>query len=88
MQSPKARNLGLRRICLCLQIRFPKSSLLLEDHQANILSTADGLRHHCKLGGGSASIPGTSVYRGGSSDGQNDHSRIVLPPETGEQLSL
>jgi hypothetical protein len=29
-----------------------------------ILSTAESLRRHCKLGGGSASISGTSVYRG------------------------
>ena len=31
--------------------------------RANILSTADSLHHHCKLGGGCASIPGTSVYK-------------------------
>ena len=43
-------------------IKFDPS--LPEDHRANILSTADILRHHCKLGGGSASISGTSVYRG------------------------
>jgi hypothetical protein len=29
-----------------------------------LVSTADSLRHHCKLGGGSASISGTSLYRG------------------------
>ncbi len=38
-------------------------SPLPEDHRVNILSTADSLRHHCKLGGGSASISGTNVYR-------------------------
>ena len=47
----------------------------------------------CKPGGGCISIPCTSVYRrpkwvGRSSDGPNEHSRIVLPQETGEQPSL
>jgi hypothetical protein len=37
---------------------------------------------------GSASIPGASIYRGstrvgGSSDGQDEQRRIVLPSETG-----
>ena len=41
----------------------------------------------------SASIPGTSVYRGSKwgrrvVDVQDEPSRIVLPPETGEQPSL
>jgi hypothetical protein len=89
-----------------------EQTLLGAYHRANILSTADSLRsfrHHCKLGGGSASIPGTSVYRGSKWVGeslmmmmmsfifscrtkqrrpQDEGSRIVLPPETGEQLSL
>jgi hypothetical protein len=52
----KVPNLGL-----CV-LKF--DSPLPEDHRVNILSTADSPRHHCKLGGGSASIPGTSVYRG------------------------
>jgi hypothetical protein len=43
-------------------------SPLPEDHRVNTLSTADSLRHHCKLGGGSASIPGTSVYCQGKFD--------------------
>jgi hypothetical protein len=100
----KVRKLGLKTICLCPLIR------------ANILSTADSLRHHCKLGGDSASISDTSVSAsisgtrhwsrfdlmlsrssilgsgvGGSSDGQDEQSRIILvilPPETGEQPSL
>ena len=68
-------------------------SPLPEDHRVNILSTADSLCHHCKLGGGSASIPGTNVYRRSKwgrriVDDQNEQSRIVLPPETGEQPSL
>ena len=46
-------------ICV-LTFDFP----LPEHHRANILSTAYSLRHQCKLGGGSASISGTSVYRG------------------------
>ena len=68
---------------------------LPEDFRVNTLSTADSLRHHCKPGGGSASIPSPApVSTGGrsrvgrSSDGHNEHSRIVLPPETGEQPSL
>jgi len=46
---------------LILVLKF--DSPLPEDHRVNTLSTADSLRHHCKLGGGSDSIPGTSVYR-------------------------
>jgi hypothetical protein len=38
-------------------------SPLPKDNRVNILSTADSLRHHCKLGGDSASISCTSVYR-------------------------
>ena len=53
----KVRNSELWAI-VRLQIRFP-----IEDRSANTLSTADRLRHHCKLGGDSASIPGTSAYR-------------------------
>ena len=53
----KVRTLGLLTICLCPQIRFPPP----EGHRSNTLSTVDSLRHHCKLGGGSASIPSTSV---------------------------
>jgi len=52
----KVRNLGP-----CV-LKF--DSPLPEDHRTHILSTADSPRHHCKLGGGSASISGTSVYRG------------------------
>jgi hypothetical protein len=57
------------------------------------LSTADSLRHHCKLGGAPPRSP-APVSTGGrrgvgkSSDGHDEHSRIVLPPETGEQPSL
>ena len=63
------------------------------DHSANTPSTADSPRHYCQLGGGSASIPGTSVTEdrsgvGGSTDSQHEQSRIVLPPETGEQPVL
>ena len=47
--------LGWKEGVVC-DLKF--DSLLPEDHRANILSTADSLRHHCKLGGGSASIPG------------------------------
>jgi hypothetical protein len=54
----KVRNLELWANSSCLQIRFPP-----QDCTANTLSTADRLRHHCKLGGDSASIPGTSAYR-------------------------
>jgi len=41
------------------------SLAVIDYHRVNILSTADILCHHCKLGGGSASIRvlGTSVYR-------------------------
>jgi hypothetical protein len=61
VQSPsdfdgKVRNLGPRV--------FKFDSPLHEDHRSNILTTADGPRHRCNLGGGSASISGTSVYRG------------------------
>ena len=56
----KVRNLGPVFFVCVLKFDSP----LPEDHRLNILSTADSLRHHCKLGGGSASIPGTSVYRG------------------------
>jgi len=52
----KVRNLGP-----CV-LKF--DSPLPEDHRANILSTADSRRLHCKLGGGSASISGISIYRG------------------------
>ena len=80
-----------RGLGLCVWV--PKFDFPLpehKDHRVNTLSTADTLHHHCKLGGGSASIPGTSVYGGRSgverlSDGHNECSRIVLPPETGEQ---
>jgi hypothetical protein len=51
----KVRNLGP---CVL------KFDSLPENHRAHILSTADSPRHHCKLGGGSASITGTTVYRG------------------------
>jgi len=67
-------------------------SPLPEDLRANILSTADSLRHHCKLCGGSASILGTSVYRGskwvgGSSTAKT--SKVGLsPPETGKKPLL
>jgi len=38
------------------------NSPLPEDHRAHIILTADSSRHHhCKLGGCSASISGTSV---------------------------
>jgi hypothetical protein len=53
----KVRNFGLGQFVCVLKFDSPPT----EDHQAHILSTADSLRHHCKLGGGSASIPGTSV---------------------------
>ena len=43
--------LALTCVCVCVCVRV------------NTLSTADSLRRHCKLGRGSASIPGTSVYR-------------------------
>jgi hypothetical protein len=46
-----------------LSVDLSLAELRPEDHRASILSTADSLRYHCKLGGGSASIPGTSVYR-------------------------
>jgi hypothetical protein len=64
VQSPsdfdgKVRNLGPRTFVRVLKFDSP----LPEDHRVNTLSTADSLRHHCKPGGGSASIPGTSVYR-------------------------
>ena len=52
----KVRNLGP-----CV-LKF--ESPLPENHRANILSTADSPLHHCNLGGGSASISCTSVYRG------------------------
>jgi len=42
--------------CFTLEDSLPLQSLS-EDHRANILSTDNSLRHHCKLGGGSASIP-------------------------------
>ena len=63
-------------------------SPLPEDHRVNILLTANSPCHHCKLGGGSASISGISIYEGpsgvgGSSDGQDEQSLIVLPPEKG-----
>ena len=82
----KVQNLGLRTICFCPQI-----PPLPEDHQANILSIADRLRHHCKLGGGSVSIPSTSLYRGSKWD-----RRVVRRPRraksdcptTGDRLLL
>ncbi|MFN9941928.1 MAG: hypothetical protein ACK56I_20880, partial [bacterium] len=52
--------------------------LLPEEHRANTFSTADSLRDS---GGGLRLV-------GGSSDGQDEQSQIVVPPETGEKPSL
>jgi len=76
---------------LCERAKF--DSPLPEDLRANILSTADSPRHHCKLGGAPPRFPAPVSTEdrsgvGGSSDGQDEQSRIILPPETGEQPSL
>jgi hypothetical protein len=90
----KVRNLGHGQSVCALKFDSPlKSSYHHQDYRVNILSTADSLCHHRKLGGGSASISGTSVYRGSKWGRRvvrrpNEQSRIVLPPETGEQPSL
>jgi hypothetical protein len=61
----KVRNLGHGQSVCALKFDSPlKSSYHHQDYRVNILSTADSLCHHRKLGGGSASISGTSVYRG------------------------
>jgi hypothetical protein len=62
VQSPndfwrKGAKLGPRHFVCVLKFDPP----LPETHRVNILSTADSLYHHCKCGGGSASISGTSV---------------------------
>jgi hypothetical protein len=89
----KVRNLGPRTFVCVLKFDSP----LPEDHRVNILSTVavDSLRHHCKLGGGYTRSPSPAPVStedrsgvGGSSDRQDEHSRIVLPAETVEQLSL
>jgi hypothetical protein len=59
-------------------------SHLPEDHRFNTLSKADSLRHHCKLGGGLRLDPRHQCLP----EVEVGHSRIVLPPETGEQPSL
>ena len=75
----KVRNLGP------YDLQF--DSPLPEDHRANIRSTPDSLRRHWKLGGGSASISGTNVYRGSKRGRRvvtgtaktSDNPTIVLP---------
>ena len=63
-----------------------------EDHRVNILSTADSPRHPCKLGAPPRFPAPVStedrIGAGGSSDGQDEQHRIILPPETGEKPSL
>ena len=41
---------------------FVSSNSIPPYRRANFISTADSLRLHCKLGGGSDSIPGTSNF--------------------------